>query len=51
MFCFGGIGATPTDDYTRQVGTNTFTDGKMEFHEEVKERIINQFGEEASHIE
>ena len=45
-FCFGGIGATP-DDYTRQVSANAFTDGKMEFHEEAKERIINQFGEEA----
>ena len=46
MFCFGGIGATP-DDYTREVSANAFTDGKMEFHEEAKKRIINQFGKEA----
>uniref|UniRef100_UPI004048D741 competence/damage-inducible protein A n=1 Tax=Aliarcobacter sp. TaxID=2321116 RepID=UPI004048D741 len=46
MFCFGGIGSTP-DDYTRQVSANAFTNGKMEFHKEAKEKIINQFGEEA----
>ena len=46
MFCFGGIGATP-DDYTRVVAGKVFTNGKMEFHEEAKNRIINQFGEEA----
>lgn len=46
MFCFGGIGATP-DDYTREVAANVFTDEKMEFHEESKSRIINQFGSEA----
>jgi molybdopterin-biosynthesis enzyme MoeA-like protein len=46
MFCFGGIGATP-DDYTREVAANVFTSGAMEFHEEAKSRIINQFGDEA----
>ena len=46
MFCFGGIGATP-DDYTRVVAGKVFTNGAMEFHEEAKNRIINQFGEEA----
>ncbi|MCB9097508.1 competence/damage-inducible protein A [Arcobacter aquimarinus] len=46
MFCFGGIGATP-DDYTRQIAGKVFCDGKMEFHEEAKNRIINQFGSEA----
>jgi molybdopterin-biosynthesis enzyme MoeA-like protein len=46
MFCFGGIGATP-DDYTRVVAANVFTSGAMEFHEEAKSRIINQFKEEA----
>ena len=46
MFCFGGIGATP-DDYTREVAGKVFTNRKMEFHEEAKSRIINQFGDEA----
>ncbi|QKF66625.1 molybdopterin-binding protein, CinA family [Arcobacter venerupis] len=46
MFCFGGIGATP-DDYTRQTAARAFTDYKMEFHEEAKNRIINQFGEDS----
>ena len=46
MFCFGGIGATP-DDYTRVLAANVFTNGKMEFHEEAKSRIINQFKDEA----
>ncbi|XOB63791.1 competence/damage-inducible protein A [Campylobacterota bacterium DY0563] len=46
MFSYGGIGATP-DDYTREVAAEVFTAGKMEFHEESKKLIINQFGEEA----
>ena len=46
MFCFGGIGSTP-DDYTRVVAGKVFRDGKMEFHEEAKNRILNQFGNEA----
>ncbi|WP_428015619.1 competence/damage-inducible protein A [Arcobacter sp.] len=46
MFCFGGIGATP-DDYTREIAGKVFTSGAMEFHEEAKNRIINQFGNEA----
>ncbi len=46
MFSYGGIGATP-DDYTREVAAKVFTAGKMEFHEESKKLIINQFGEEA----
>ncbi len=46
MFSFGGIGATP-DDYTREVAAKAFTNGKMEFHEEAENRIINQFASEA----
>ena len=46
MFCFGGIGATP-DDFTRVVAADAFTSGAMEFHEEAKTNIINQFGAEA----
>lgn len=46
MFCFGGIGATP-DDYTREIAGKVFTSGAMEFHEEAKNRIINQFGDES----
>ena len=46
MFCFGGLGATP-DDYTREVAGKVFTSGAMEFHEEAKTRIINQFADEA----
>jgi molybdopterin-biosynthesis enzyme MoeA-like protein len=46
MFSFGGIGATP-DDYTREVAAKAFTNGKMEFHEEAKYRIINQFNDQA----
>lgn len=46
MFCFGGIGATP-DDYTRQIAAQAFTSGKMEYHEEAKQKIINQFKDDA----
>ena len=46
MFCFGGIGATP-DDFTRVVAADAFTSGTLEFHEEAKTNIINQFGEDA----
>ena len=46
MFSFGGIGATP-DDYTREVAAKAFTNGSLEFHEEAKTRILNQFGSEA----
>jgi len=46
MFCFGGIGATP-DDYTRQTAASAFTQGKMQFHEEAKQKVLNRFGEEA----
>ena len=46
MFCFGGIGATP-DDYTRQTAAKAFTNEQMSFHEEAKQRVIKQFGEEA----
>lgn len=46
MFSFGGIGATP-DDYTREVAAKAFTNGSLEFHEEAKNRILNQFGSEA----
>lgn len=46
MFCFGGIGSTP-DDYTREVAAKAFTNGKMKFHKEAKQNIINQFQDEA----
>ena len=46
MFCFGGIGSTP-DDYTRVCAANVFTDGKMEVHDEAKDRILNKFGEDS----
>lgn len=46
MFCFGGIGSTP-DDYTREIASKVFRDGKSEYHKDAKELIINQFGEEA----
>jgi len=46
MFCFGGIGATP-DDYTRQTAAKAFTDYKMQFNEEAKRRILEQFEHEA----
>lgn len=46
MFCFGGIGSTP-DDYTRVAAAKAFTNYKMEFHEEAKQLIENQFKEEA----
>jgi len=46
MFCFGGIGSTP-DDYTRVAAAKAFTNYKMEFHDEAKELILNQFKEEA----
>lgn len=46
MFCFGGIGATP-DDYTRKVAAKVFSNSKMEFHEEAKRRIENEFKQEA----
>ncbi len=46
MFCFGGIGSTP-DDYTRVIAAKAFTNYKMEFHEEAKDLILNQFKEEA----
>lgn len=46
MFCFGGIGATP-DDYTREIASKVFRDGKSEYHEKAKELIINQFGNDA----
>ncbi len=46
MFCFGGIGSTP-DDYTRQTAARAFTNYKMEFHQEAKDLILTQFGQEA----
>ncbi len=46
MFCFGGIGSTP-DDYTRQAAALAFTEAKMEYNQEAKELIENQFGKEA----
>jgi molybdopterin-biosynthesis enzyme MoeA-like protein len=46
MFSFGGIGATP-DDYTRQVASEVFTNGKMELNKGAKKAILEQFGDEA----
>lgn len=46
MFCYGGIGSTP-DDFTRQTAARAFTNGNMQFHEEAKQRILNQFKDEA----
>jgi len=46
MFCFGGIGSTP-DDYTRVIAAKSFTDYKMEFHEEAMHLILKQFNDEA----
>ncbi len=46
MFSYGGIGSTP-DDLTRQVAAKVFTNGKMQFHQEAKELIEQQFKEEA----
>ncbi len=46
MFCYGGIGATP-DDYTRQIVAEVFRNANMQFHEEAKKLIENQFGKEA----
>lgn len=46
MFCFGGIGATP-DDFTRKCAGNVFTQSNMDFNEDAKDLIINQFGDAA----
>jgi len=46
MFSYGGIGATP-DDYTREVAAKVFRDGKMEYNQQAKELILNQFADEA----
>jgi molybdopterin-biosynthesis enzyme MoeA-like protein len=46
MFSFGGIGATP-DDYTRQVASNIFTNGKMETNKGAKKAILEKFGKDA----
>ncbi len=46
MFCYGGIGATP-DDYTRQIASEVFRNGQMQFNSKAKELIEKQFGEEA----
>jgi molybdopterin-biosynthesis enzyme MoeA-like protein len=46
MFCFGGIGSTP-DDYTREIASKVFGDGKLHQHNEALDLILNQFGDEA----
>ena len=46
LFSFGGIGATP-DDYTRKVAADIFTDGKMAINQQVKQDIIDRFGDDA----
>ncbi len=46
MFCFGGIGSTP-DDYTRDVAATVFSDGYMEYNNEMVKIITDKFGEKA----
>jgi molybdopterin-biosynthesis enzyme MoeA-like protein len=46
MFCFGGIGSTP-DDYTRDVAARVFTDGYMDYNEELCKVITDKFGDKA----
>jgi len=46
MFSFGGIGATP-DDYTREVASEVFTDGKMEINSLAKDAILEKFQDKA----
>jgi molybdopterin-biosynthesis enzyme MoeA-like protein len=46
MFCFGGLGSTP-DDLTRPIAAKIFTCKELQLHEEAKNRIVKQFGEEA----
>lgn len=46
MFSFGGIGSTP-DDLTREIAAKVFTGKPLILHKEAKERIINQFGDDA----
>jgi molybdopterin-biosynthesis enzyme MoeA-like protein len=46
MFSFGGIGSTP-DDLTRECAAKAFREGHMSVHEQAKERIVMQFGDEA----
>lgn len=46
LFSFGGIGSTP-DDYTRKCAAIALKDGKLHIHEEAKEIIEQQLGEDA----
>ncbi len=46
MFSFGGIGSTP-DDYTRDVAARVFSDGYMEYNEELCKIIVDRFGDRA----
>jgi molybdopterin-biosynthesis enzyme MoeA-like protein len=46
MFCFGGIGSTP-DDYTREVASRVFGDGKLHQNKDALDLILGQFGDEA----
>lgn len=46
MFSFGGIGSTP-DDLTREISSEIFRDGEMEFHQEFKALIEERFKESA----
>lgn len=47
IFSFGGIGATP-DDFTREVSASIFSNGKMEFNEEFRAKIVKKFGEKGA---
>ena len=46
MFSFGGIGSTP-DDLTRLVAAKVFTNKPLITHQEAKNRILKQFGDDA----
>jgi len=46
LFSFGGIGATP-DDFTREIASKVFKDGKLYPNPQAKELIVKQFGKDA----
>lgn len=46
LFSFGGIGSTP-DDLTRQIASDSFSDGELIAHPDFTSDIIERFGNEA----
>lgn len=46
MFCFGGIGSTP-DDYTRDTAARVFSDGYMEYNDDICKVLTDRFGDAA----